>query len=162
MPNTASASVLPDTCAMPQSSRTMVTFCASRSQRAASADGARCAPPAGATTSSSARAMAFSMPRLYSAAAPQRPGLHRRLGRAGDEEALHVLRGADGAVERIDIGPDFVARLPRHSRNTVGQRANRVLLRHEIGDVGIDHFLVAARPSIDALGDALDHEATRR
>src|SRR5437588_3660944 len=35
MPKTASASVLPETCGMPQSSRTMVTFCASRSHAAA-------------------------------------------------------------------------------------------------------------------------------
>src|ERR1051325_1885114 len=36
IPNTASASVFPYTCAMPQSSRTMVTRCASRCQRAVS------------------------------------------------------------------------------------------------------------------------------
>src|SRR6185312_13621688 len=36
-PNTASASLLPYTCAMPQSSRTMVTFCASCSHLAFSA-----------------------------------------------------------------------------------------------------------------------------
>src|SRR5437870_1775117 len=34
-PKTASASVLPETCGMPQSSRTIVTFCASRSHAAA-------------------------------------------------------------------------------------------------------------------------------
>src|SRR4051812_2621077 len=45
-PNTASASVFPDMCGIPQSSRVMVTFAASRDQRAMSlADGdCNCAP----------------------------------------------------------------------------------------------------------------------
>src|SRR3954453_6660211 len=107
---------------MPQSSRTMVTFCARRCQRADSADAASCGAPAGTTSSSSARATAFSMPRLYSAAGPDSPplhvglarppasqaGLHGRLRRAGDEQTLHVLRRAHGTVEAVDIGPHLV------------------------------------------------------
>src|SRR5207237_9361097 len=42
-PKTASASVLPETCGMPQSPRTMVTFCASRSHAAAFFSASTCA-----------------------------------------------------------------------------------------------------------------------